>query len=57
MLVYLTLGLCAVFAAALVWRYDLYEREPWYMVLLAVASGIGAMEGIGWRSRPSAPAS
>jgi RsiW-degrading membrane proteinase PrsW (M82 family) len=48
LLLYVTLGLCAVFAAALVWRYDLYEREPWFMVLLAVALGIGAMMVAGW---------
>jgi len=29
--------------AALVWRYDLYDKEPWYMVLLAMALGAGMM--------------
>ena len=43
MLVYITLFSCAVLMVLLVRRYDLYEKEPWYMVLVAVALGIGLM--------------
>ena len=38
MILYATLGLCATLAGLLVYRYDLYEREPWYM-LVAMAAG------------------
>jgi RsiW-degrading membrane proteinase PrsW (M82 family) len=39
MLVYATLFTCAALMVMLVRRYDLYEKEPWYMVMLAVALG------------------
>jgi len=45
---YLTLASCAFLAGWLVYRYDMYEREPWYMVLLAVGAGALAMWGIGY---------
>ena len=48
MTLYLTLASCAFLAGWLVYRYDMYEREPWYMVLLAVALGALAMWGIGF---------
>lgn len=35
--------LCAVVLLRAVYRYDLYDREPWWAVLLAVALGAGAM--------------
>jgi RsiW-degrading membrane proteinase PrsW (M82 family) len=38
-LVHLTLLACAVVAAVLVVRYDLYEREPWPMLLGAASAG------------------
>lgn len=43
MLIYLTLFTCAALMVLLVRRYGLYEREPWYMIVLAVAVGIGLM--------------
>ncbi len=43
MLLYGSLALCALLAALLVYRYDMYEREPWYMIVLAVGLGWGAM--------------
>lgn len=43
MILYLTLASCAFLAGWLVYRYDMYEREPWYMLLFAVALGAGAM--------------
>lgn len=45
--VYVTLVACAVIIGGWIWRYDLYEREPWYMVLLAAALGFGAMRLVG----------
>jgi RsiW-degrading membrane proteinase PrsW (M82 family) len=38
---------CAVAAAALVYRYDLYDREPWYAVLATAAAGALAMRLLG----------
>jgi RsiW-degrading membrane proteinase PrsW (M82 family) len=37
----IAVALCAFLAALLVYRYDLYNREPWYA--LAVAVGLGAL--------------
>jgi RsiW-degrading membrane proteinase PrsW (M82 family) len=45
-LLYLTLAACAFLAGWLVYRYDMYEREPWYMIVFAVALGMVAMWGI-----------
>ncbi len=47
MLLYITLASCAFLAGWLVYRYDMYEREPWYMVVFAVGLGMAAMWGIG----------
>jgi RsiW-degrading membrane proteinase PrsW (M82 family) len=43
MFVYATLFVCAALMVLLVRRYDLYEKEPWYMVLVAFAVGVGLM--------------
>lgn len=43
MVVYVTLFACAALLVLLVRRYDLYEREPWYMVLVAVSLGVALM--------------
>ena len=43
MVVYVTLFACAALMVLLVRRYDLYEREPWYMVLVAVALGVALL--------------
>ncbi|MFM9995787.1 MAG: PrsW family glutamic-type intramembrane protease [Phycisphaerales bacterium] len=43
MLLYGTLALCAITVALLVYRYDLYDREPVVMLLLAALLGAGAM--------------
>jgi RsiW-degrading membrane proteinase PrsW (M82 family) len=42
-ILYLTLGICSLGAAALVYRYDLYDREPLAMLALTVGLGAGAM--------------
>ena len=34
--------ICAVGFGLIVYRYDMYEREPWYMLLLAAAMGAAA---------------
>jgi RsiW-degrading membrane proteinase PrsW (M82 family) len=47
MLVYVTLVACALIVGGWIWRYDLYEREPWYMVVLAAALGFGVMRLVG----------
>lgn len=47
LLVYATVFTCAIVLAALVRRYDLYGREPWYMVVLAVLLGAATMFGVG----------
>lgn len=47
MALYLTVLLCAALAMLLVYRYDLYEREPWYMLLLAVFLGGVTMRLVG----------
>jgi RsiW-degrading membrane proteinase PrsW (M82 family) len=39
MVLYVAVCVCAVLAAILVYRYDLYNREPWYMI--ALAGGLG----------------
>lgn len=46
--IYITLLVCAVLAGLLVYRYDLYEREPWWMIAIAILGGAGAMEFCGW---------
>jgi RsiW-degrading membrane proteinase PrsW (M82 family) len=43
MLVYVTMLACAALMVLFVRRYDLHEKEPWYMLLVAVALGIGVM--------------
>jgi len=42
-ILYLTLGICSLGGAALVYRYDLYDREPPAMLALTVGLGAGAM--------------
>ncbi len=47
MLLYVTLALCALLAGLLVYRYDMYDREPWYMMVTAIVVGAAAMWGTG----------
>jgi RsiW-degrading membrane proteinase PrsW (M82 family) len=46
-LIYALLFLCAAGLAAFIYRYDLYRRERWYMVFLAVGLGFVAMWAAG----------
>ncbi len=48
MLLYVTLALCALLAGLLVYRYDMYDREPWYMMVTAIVVGAAAMWGLGY---------
>ena len=41
MAIYLVLALCALGIAAMVYRYDMYDREPIFLLLLAAAAGVG----------------
>lgn len=43
MVIYATLALCAFLAYLLVSRYDLYDKEPWPLIVLTVAAGAGVM--------------
>ncbi len=43
MILYSTLGLCALAAAVLVYRHDLYDREPLPLLGLTIALGAGAI--------------
>jgi len=43
MLLYLTVVFLAVIAGLLVYRYDLYDKEPWWMLLIAAAAGAAMM--------------
>ncbi len=47
MVLYATLALCAVLASIMVYRYDLHDREPWYMLALATALGAITMFSAG----------
>ncbi|MGH9463374.1 MAG: PrsW family glutamic-type intramembrane protease [Vicinamibacteria bacterium] len=40
---YVTVCFSALLAAVLVYRYDLYNREPWYMIALAAGIGFATM--------------
>lgn len=47
MLLYGMLALCALLASYMVYRYDLHDREPWYMLLAAMVLGAITMYGAG----------
>ena len=44
---YAAYGLCAVLAVLLVYHYDLYDREPWYLLLAAILVGAAVMRLLG----------
>ena len=44
---YFTLGLCGVLLGVVVWKYDLYRREPWWLLLLAAALGAASIYAAG----------
>lgn len=48
MLVYATVFACAYALALVVYRYDMYEKEPWYLLLLVVVLGMATAFGIGF---------
>ncbi|HIF33606.1 MAG TPA: PrsW family intramembrane metalloprotease [Planctomycetaceae bacterium] len=45
--VFLLMLVCAYGLAVMVYRYDMYDREPWYLLLLAVVLGGGASWMVG----------
>jgi RsiW-degrading membrane proteinase PrsW (M82 family) len=47
MLIYLATFACAALLAWRIYRYDRFEPEPWFMVLLALGLGFGAMLIVG----------
>jgi RsiW-degrading membrane proteinase PrsW (M82 family) len=42
----LTLSVCSIAALALIWRYDLYDKEPWWALLIAAGLGFIGMDAI-----------
>ena len=48
MFVYAVVILCAAGLSAMVYRYDMYEREPWYMLALAIGLGAAMGQGVGY---------
>ena len=42
-LIYVLMLLCAAGLAAFIYRYDLHEKEPWHMAVLAVGLGFAGM--------------
>lgn len=46
--VYATLFLCTMLVAMLVYRYDMYEKEPWYMLVATAAFGVLVMWLLGY---------
>lgn len=50
--IHITLLASAIVAAVLVVRYDLYEREPWWMLVLAAPASTATLWG--WPFRPPA---
>jgi hypothetical protein len=48
MLVYVVVLACAILLGLLVYRYDLYDKEPWYLLLIAVVVGYGVFWGLGY---------
>jgi RsiW-degrading membrane proteinase PrsW (M82 family) len=47
MILYATLALCAAVTGVVVYRYDLYDREPWWLLGVCAALGAGAMTTAG----------
>lgn len=47
MVLYASLALCALVITVIVYRYDLYEHEPWWMIVAAIGLGAGAMHASG----------
>jgi RsiW-degrading membrane proteinase PrsW (M82 family) len=46
-MIYVTVALCALILALLVIRYDMYDREPWYMLVVAAGLGLFSCRTVG----------
>ena len=46
-ILYGTLGICALAIVVMIYRYDLYDKEPWYMAVIAVVLGAAMMWAMG----------
>ena len=47
MFIYGCLAICAIVLVLMVYRYDMYDREPWYMLVVAILLGILACVTVG----------
>lgn len=47
-MIYVTVLLCAFILMLFAYRYDMYDREPWYMLLLVIALGMVSCWGVGY---------
>ena len=47
MFIYGCLAICAILLLLMVYRYDMYDREPWYMLILAILLGMLACVAVG----------
>ena len=47
LLIYGCLAVCALVLVLMVYRYDMYDREPWYMLVVAILLGILACVTVG----------
>jgi RsiW-degrading membrane proteinase PrsW (M82 family) len=48
MVVYLVVLLAAILLGVLVYRYDMYDKEPWYVLLFALVVGYATFWGLGY---------
>lgn len=47
-MIYVIIAVYFVFFGCLVYRYDLFEREPWYALLFTAAATAGMTHGFAW---------
>jgi len=47
MFIYTCLTICAILLLLMVYRYDMYDREPWYMLIMAIVLGMVACIVVG----------
>ena len=47
-MIYVTMLLCASLLMSFAYRYDMYDREPWYMLVLAIVLWMVSCWGVGY---------